>query len=247
MKQVVYRILSSALTAAVEDDIIMKNPCLRKDKPRHTPGELTFLNKEQALSLVEAAKGEEHYALILLALTSGMRQGELFGLLWSAVHLDGGYLMVRAQLTKDQDGNPALTAPKASRARKVDLPAITIAALRSHQKLQEPKGPWVFADINGEPLSEDRFVRNHFHPLLKKAALPHIRFHDLRHAAATLLLAAGENVKVVAERLGHSSAKMTLDVYAHALPTLQKPATAKIDEIFSNRRLDGRLKDKQTL
>lgn len=178
-------------------------------------------------------------------LTTGMRQGEIFGLQWPAVHLDDGYLIVRTQLTRNEDGSLALSPPKASRQRKIDLPVSTLQALRLHRKTQQQKGLWVFTDINGEPLQKDKFIRNHFHPVLVRAGLPHIRFYDLRHTAATLLLAEGENVKVVAERLGHSSAKMTLDVYAHALPTLQRPATAKIESIFSNGRLKRRLKRQQ--
>jgi len=245
MRQIVYRVLSSALAGAVEDEIIVRNPCLRKDKPKHKPGEQKYLTKDQSLRLLEAAKEGSYYALFLLALTTGMRQGEIFGLQWPAVHLDDGYLIVRTQLTRDEDGAFALSPPKASRQRKIDLPESTLQALRLHRKTQQPKGLWVFTDINGEPLQKDKFIRNHFHPILKKAVLPHIRFYDLRHTAATLLLAEGENVKVVAERLGHSSAKMTLDVYAHALPTLQRPATAKIESIFSNGRLKRRLKRRQ--
>jgi integrase len=91
----------------------------------------------------------------------------------------------------------------------------------------------VFADINGEPLQKDYFVRNVFHPLLAKAGIERIRFHDLRHTSATLSLSNGDNVKVVAERLGHSSPEMTLDVYAHAVPTLQRESAEKMDTLLN--------------
>lgn len=247
MRQIVYRVLSSSLAAAEEDDIILKSPCLKKDKPKHRAAQQKYLTQEESLQLLRAAQDGDYHGLFLLALTTGMRQGEIFGLQWAAVHLDEGYLIVRTQLTRGEDGAFVLSAPKASRERKIDLPAITIRALRLHRQRQQPKGLWVFTDVNGEPLQKDQFVRNQFHPLLKAAGLPRIRFYDLRHTAATLLLAAGENVKVVSERLGHSSAKMTLDVYAHSMPTLQKPAAAKIESIFSNGRLNGRLKKQHTV
>lgn len=92
----------------------------------------------------------------------------------------------------------------------------------------------MFADINGEPLNKDRFVRTVFHPILTKAGVPKIRFHDLRHTSATLSLSNGDNVKIVAERLGHSSPKMTLDVYARAVPTLQRESAEKMDGVLNS-------------
>jgi len=105
--------------------------------------------------------------------------------------------------------------------------------LRDHQRSQYPLGPWAFADINGEPLRKDNFVRTVFHPLLKKAGIGRIRFHDLRHTSATLSLSNGDNVKIVAERLGHSSPKMTLDVYAHSVPTLQRESAERMETLYN--------------
>jgi integrase len=90
----------------------------------------------------------------------------------------------------------------------------------------------VFTDINSEPLRKDHFVRSVLKPLLKEAGIGYIRFHDLRHTNATLSLANGDNVKVVSERLGHSSAKMTPDVYAKAIPTLQRESAKALDGIL---------------
>jgi integrase len=105
--------------------------------------------------------------------------------------------------------------------------------LGDHKRAQYPPGPWVFADINGEPLRKDYFVRNVFHPLLTKAGIERVRFHDLRHTSATLSLSNGDNVKIIAERLGHSSAKMTLDTYAHAVPTLQRESAERMDTLLN--------------
>lgn len=168
-----------------------------------------------------------------MALTTGMRQGEIFGLQWSAVDFDSESLYVRATLACDEEGRPTLGPPKASRNRRIEMGARLTGLLRDLRRRQYPLSPWVFADSTGGPLQKDRFIRGIFHPLLKKVSLGHMRFHDLRHTSATLGIAAGENVKVVSERLGHSSAKMTLDVYAKALPTLQREAAERIERLLS--------------
>jgi integrase len=112
--------------------------------------------------------------------------------------------------------------------------------LRELQREQHQQSIWVFTDANGQPLKKDRFVRGVFHPLLRNAGIPRIRFHDLRHTSATLALSSGVNVKVISERLGHSSAKMTLDVYARAMPTLQREAADRLESIIApaERKLD---------
>lgn len=141
-------------------------------------------------------------------------------------------LYVRVSLTRDKENKPVLSPPKSSRKRRIDLGVKLQQLLVRHQRRQTA-GPWVFTDRNGEPLEKDRFVRGVFHPLLKEAGIDRIRFHDLRHTSATLALASGINVKIVSERLGHSSAKMTLDVYTRAVPTLQKEAASRMESLIS--------------
>ena len=94
-------------------------------------------------------------------------------------------------------------------------------------------GPWVFCDKNGGPLRKSNLTRRDFKPLLKAAGLPPIRFHDLRHTAATLLLAQGVHPKIVQERLGHSQISITLDTYSHVLPSMQRDAAQRLDDLFS--------------
>jgi integrase len=126
----------------------------------------------------------------------------------------------------------------------IDLPKLAIEALREHRVRQvkerlalgadwRPELNLVFTSELGTPLNPSNVTRRSFHPLLKRSHLPRIRFHDLRHTAATLLLAAGEHPKVVQERLGHHSVALTLDVYSHVLPSMQKAAAAKIDAILA--------------
>ena len=124
-----------------------------------------------------------------------------------------------------------LSPPKSSRKRRIDL-GVKLQQLLARHKRRVAPGPWVFSDRNGDPLEKDPFVRGVFHPLLKGAGIDRIRFHDLRHTSATLALASGINVKVVSERLGHASAKMTLDVYTRAMPTLQKEAASRMESMI---------------
>ncbi len=231
--QLVHRTLRHALREAVEDELIEQNPCVRGDKPRHEAAYRTTLDPEQVQRFLECAKPGDYYVLFFLALATGMRQGEIFALRWDAIDFDSSSLYVRATLTRDQDGAPQLLPPKSSRRRRIDLGENLVRMLRELQKRQYPQSIWVFTAKDGEPLEKDLFVRGVFHPLLRKADIPRIRFHDLRHTSATLALSSGVNVKVISERLGHSSAKMTLDVYARALPTLQREAADRMEAIIA--------------
>jgi integrase len=230
-RQLVHRVLRQAFAEAIEDELITVNPCFRKDKPRHESADRRPLTLDEARKMLKAARRSDYYALFFLALVTGMRQGEIFALRWDAVDFDTSSLFVRASLGRDRDGTPVLTPPKASRRRRIDMGDALRELLIEHRRLS-PDSLWVFADRHGHPLEKDRFVRGIFHPLLKRAGIRQIRFHDLRHTSATLALASGVNVKVVSERLGHSSAQMTLDVYTRALPTLQRDAAALMERLM---------------
>jgi len=231
-RQLVHRVLRQALAEAIEDELIAVNPCFRRDRPRYEFGDRKALSLTQAQRLLTAAKRGDYYLLFFLALVTGMRQGEIFGLRWDAIDFDSASLYVRVTLTRDKDNKPVLSPPKSSRKRRIDL-GVKLQQLFVRHKRRQAAGPWVFTDRNGEPLEKDRFVRGVFHPLLKEAGIDRIRFHDLRHTSATLALASGINVKIVSERLGHSSAKMTLDVYTRAIPTLQKEAASLMESMIS--------------
>lgn len=232
VRQQTYVVLHKAFENAIDENRISANPCRKKYKPKHTTAEHKHLSREEAQRLLETAKTGDYHLLFYLALATGMRQGEIFGLRWDSVDLEHASIYVRATLTKDKEGNQILSPPKASRKRRIDISQNLVSMMREHKKQQYPLGPWVFTDINGEPIQKDYFVRNTFLPLLKKAGIGRIRFYDLRHTSATLSLSNGDNVKIVAERLGHSSAKMTLDVYAHAVPTLQRESAERMDTLL---------------
>jgi integrase len=196
------------------------------------------LDAKQVGQLLTAARGDRLFALYALAVTTGLRQGELLGLQWEDIDLKVGSLAVRHILEEDNHtGVRRLAEPKtATSRRRVEIPRVAVAALRAHRKRAFAKGEiggLIFRDTDGGPLRKGNLIRRSFKPLLTKAKLPSIRFHDLRHTAATLLLAEGVNPKVVQERLGHAQIHLTLDTYSHVLPSMQKDATARLDRLLA--------------
>lgn len=183
----------------------------------------------------------------MLALTTGMRQGELLALRWSDVHLDAGCLTVRATVQEVHGGGFVFLPPKTKRSRRrVMLSATGIAALRAHrirqaEELLRVAEAWenldlVFPNQVGRPLNHVHVLRRDLLLHLKRAGLPAIRFHDLRHTAATLLLGQGVNPKVVSEMLGHSHVSITLEIYSHVLPDMQQKAAAAMDAALAVQR-----------
>ena len=197
-------------------------------------------HQEQVRVLLDAAKGDHLEALYVLAVTTGLRQGELLGLKWDDIDLQVGTLQVRRTLTTAK-GGPVLSAPKTKGSRRtVRLSQTALEALRSHPG----------ASIGGDRPGRQSVARErphirvgsrgaagpplHYHAplqaLLKRTGLPQIRFHDLRHTCATLLLAQNVNPKVVPEMLGHATLAITLDTYSHVLPNMQDSAARALEE-----------------
>lgn len=174
-----------------------------------------------------------------------MRRGELVALRWSDIHFEEGYLQVHRSARYAGKGyGLQITEPKTrSSRRKIVLSPLLIAALLLHRVRQEEArkaagNAWqahdlVFCNRRGDYLDPDT-PRNWLKKILKEAGLPSIRFHDLRHSAATLLMEKGVHAKVVQELLGHSSIMMTLDIYSHVLPSLQEDTKNKLDDLFND-------------
>ena len=197
--------------------------------------------EEEARTLLAVAQGDRWEALYVLALHTGMRQGELLALRWRDVDLARGTLQVRATLQRTKEDGYTLTAPKTKHSqRRIKLGTAAVEALSAHRARQAEErlalgAIWdgthdlVFPNTLGKPMDGIHLLRREFLPLLERAGLPRIRFHDLRHTAATLLLGRGVNPKIVSEMLGHASISITLDIYSHVLPDMQDQAAAAMD------------------
>jgi integrase len=231
--------LHRALDSALRLGLVQRNVSEMVDPPRMHHREMTALSAEQARALLNAAAGNRLEALYVLALTTGMRQGELLALKWRDIDLNEGTLQVRASLQRTRGGF-VFAEPKTSRSRRhLALPIVAIEALRKHRARQAEESlrlgeMWedldlVFPNTLGRPLDGINLLKYWFFPLLKKAGLPRMRFHDLRHTAATLLLSRGINPKVVSEVLGHAQVSITLDVYSHVTPHMQQMAAKAMD------------------
>jgi integrase len=233
--RVAHSVLRRALAVAVVKGLIIINPCDRAGRPGPSKSEMQSLSVEQAGAFLKAAEADRLHALYVLAITGGMRQGELFGLKRDDVDLDGGTVTVRRTLVHCQ-GEFIENAPKSLAGnRTVTLPRMAIDALRDHYKRMMVEGTlgaeYVFHTHSGEPLWRSNVRRKSLGPILKAAKLPAMRFHDLRHSSASILLASGENPKVVAQRLGHD-VTMLMKTYAHVLPGMDKAAASKFDAML---------------
>ncbi|MCC6642425.1 MAG: site-specific integrase [Deltaproteobacteria bacterium] len=238
LRQMVRSVLSVALKQAVRLEIMRRNPVAAVDRPRAPKPEIRSLEVDECRKLLEAAKGDRLEALYVVAVATGLRQGEIFGLRWGDVDLGERALQVRRTLTEEnRTGQMVFAEPKTAKSRRrVDLPSFAVAALTAHRAaLGAAPHPdrLVFTDTDGKPLRKSNVQRRSFKPLLARAGLPQTtRFHDLRHSAATLLLAQGVHPKIVQERLGHSTIALTLDTYSHVLKGLGAEAASKLDAIL---------------
>ena len=238
-------VLKQALADAVRHGLLARNPAAQVKPPRVRQVEMHTLTVEQARTLLVAAREDRLEAVYVLALTTGMRQGELLALRWRDVDLDTGILQVRGTLAYIARRGWVIGQPKTARSRRrIELSAEAVAALRRHKARQAQErlaagAVWahgaiapdlVFCNEIGWQLEGGNMRRRQYRRLLERAGLPIIRFHDLRHTAATLMLLQGIHPKVVSERLGHASVSITLDRYSHVLPSMQRDAAALIDK-----------------
>lgn len=240
MVQLIHVTLHKALKQAVRDGLVPRNVTEAVTPPRPENKEIRPLSPEQARALLVAAKGERFEALYVLAITTGMRQGELLALKWEDIDLEAGTLQVRRTLSTATGGGFRFGAPKTAKSRRsIKLPNRALSSLKKHRKAQleeRMRLAGLFADHGlaftsrgGTPVSRQDLITRSFKPLLKKANLPDIRFHDLRHTCATLLLGKGVHAKFVQELLGHATISITLDTYSHVLPGMGDAAAGAMD------------------
>ena len=236
--QLVRSTLHCALSTALKLELIHRNAAALVDTPKHKKRAVHILTVDEAKQLLEKSKGTPYYALFCLAITLGARQGELFALRWRDVNLDEGYLSINATLTADADGNLVPTPPKTKTSvRRVPLSCEAARALRELKERDQPKEPdsYVFHAAEGGPIIKTNFIRRVFHPLLVAAELPMITFHSLRHVCVSLLLASGQNEKVIAGLVGHASTRLTMDVYAHLPPAGLQSTASAMDQMLAKK------------
>lgn len=213
----VYATIRRALSLAVDRDILPVHPLPRGKGPKWASKPVNPPNDKDLAAILKAAKGERLEALIVLAVTTGMRQGELFAVEWQDIDLTTRLLTVRQSLEEVQ-GRLALKPPKSKAGyRTVKLPAVAVDALTRHRDQTVKIGGTVFTDADGKWLRKSNFLRKTWQPILERAGLAGVRFHDLRHAHVSSLIAANVHAKVIQRRLGHSSITVTMDRYGHLM------------------------------
>jgi integrase len=238
-----------ALDAAVRLGLVARNASEYVDVPRKRHYEIKPMTREQVRTFLEMARGERLETLYVVALATGMRQGELLALHWQDVDFDEGAIYVRWNLRR-REGVFRFKQPKTRKSRRrIALAVPTIEALRAHRTRQiaerlkagsvwqsgsqgEQWNELVFCNEIGGPYIPSSAVRSTFIRILRRRNLPMIRFHDLRHTCATLALSARVNPKVVSEMLGHSTIAITLDIYSHVLPDMQQDAVAVMAQLL---------------
>ncbi|HEY1680239.1 MAG TPA: tyrosine-type recombinase/integrase [Candidatus Tumulicola sp.] len=235
--QQAFMVLKRALGYAVTPlGLLERNPLSEMHAPRADKKTQHILGLDEVGKLLKAAQQTDWYVLILLAIATSMRQGELFGLQWKHVKLPEGYLRVVESLLIGRQGEPYLAAPKTEASkRRVELSPMLVQVLTDHKARQtdNPLG-LVFPAAKGGFIRKDNFRRDVWVPLLEAAELPSVTFHSLRHAGNSLLVSrAGVSLKVAQERLGHETRGVTFDVYTHLEPGESKRAAAQMDKLLN--------------
>jgi len=238
-----HAIIRQALAQAVKEGILNRNVADATSPPVIKNKQMQPLSEDELLSFLEAAKNERLFAAYLLAATTGLRRGELLGLCWDCVDLEGGAIAVKRQLIPLKCGVVLQEDTKSKSGRRnIALTDDAIRELKAHKRRQAQEKLAMgeayqnlnlcFCKEDGTYLRPENFVKG-FQKRLTEAGLPEVRLHDLRHGHATLLLQRGIPAKMVQERLGHSSITITLDLYSHVTPEMAKAAAASLNGLMA--------------
>lgn len=238
--QYLHTLLRKALKQAVKWGMVPRNVTDAVDAPRPAKKETKYFSFDQAKAFLKVASEDRFWALYVLALSTGLRRGELLGLRWEDLDLEREVLRVRRSLTPDAK---SYNQPKSVKGRRsVRLTLGAVEAMKLHKINQDREKTclgslWqeqglVFPSSKGTPFNPSNLLNRSFKPLLRRAGLPMIRFHDLRHTFATLMFSNGEHPKIVQEILGHAQITLTLDTYSHVLPSMQEGAVGRLGELL---------------
>ncbi len=241
--RVAHNILHKSLEKAVRYGLIAYNPSHGATLPRYKHGEMQVLDPSQVSQFLVAAQDSPYQALYYLGVTTGMRQGELFGLKWTDLQWNSGTLHIQRQVQRVNGQGRNFVEPKTRSGRRtIKLGEQTLQVLRLHMEQQAVQKQvagdrWqenglIFPNSIGKPRDPSN-LRVDFLKVLEKAGLPKMRFHDLRHTAASLLLNHGVPVLVVSKTLGHAKVSTTLDVYGHLFNEMQDEAAEVMDKLVA--------------
>ena len=249
-----HSLLAEALGYAVKMGLLSRNVAQATEAPRADHKVMPTLAPEDVPRFLEAAQESPYYTLFYLLLHTGLRRGEALALRWKNVDLGLASLGVSAYLSVTEtayklDGTCIIKEPKTSHSRRrIALSPSLALVLRQYRAEQEAQRTllgkpltdedFVFAHPDGTPLDPST-VSHTFNKVIRRAGLPHIRLHDLRHTHASLLLQAGTHPKIVQERLGHSSIRVTLDTYSHVMGGLQEVAAQRFDDLLAARGVEN--------
>ena len=237
-------VLTQALSQAVRWGLIVTNPAAGAQPPRPKRKELAVLDQPGTERVLSAVSGTKIECAVAIAIATGMRRGEIAGLLWQDITEDLSAARVRRTIQSTRQGL-VTEEPKTKRSRRQILLPEFLKPYLIHQKADQACRREALAEGwqecglvidrgDGGAYNPDS-LSSYFRLLLHRAGLPHVRFHDLRHAHATLMLQQGVHPKIVSERLGHASIGITLDTYSHVLPSMQQEAADAFDELFATR------------
>jgi integrase len=235
-----HRVLKQALKQAVRWELLNRNPADAVDAPKVDRAPINTLDVPQTAALIDAVRGHRVFIPTLLAALCGLRRGEIAALRWRNVDLDKASLSI-VQSAEQTRAGVRYKEPKSGRGRAVALSTTVIEELRAWrvQQAQEflrlgirpTEDTLICTTAAGEGIQPNSLTHE-FLKAIAATALPRIRFHDLRHAHATHMLASGVHPKVASERLGHSKIGITLDLYSHVLPGMQADAVSRVDAAF---------------
>ena len=237
----VHSIIKHTLSYALKWGLVPRNVALAVDAGAPQRKAPVVWSRVEVQKFLEASKNHPLYALFLVAITTGLRKGEILALTWSAVDVTAGAIQVKQAAHFLKGEGMIMSEPKTEKSRRlVTVPLYVIEALRTHRIDQEERKSkagdrWsmsdlVFTNRHGK-LLDSRNLHDEWKDLIDAAGLPEIRFHDLRHTHATMLLVADVHPKIVQERLGHSSIRVTLDTYSHTIPSMQGEAMKHLDDL----------------
>ena len=214
---------------AVRWEYLKENPALYVEKPRVEKEEMDFLTPDEVRFFLEKVT-PKYYALFFTAVLTGLRRGELLALQWGDIEFTNNLIYIRRSLYKGD-----FISPKSrSSIRKVVMSPTLASVLKQHKLESQPNElELLFANEKGKTLDPDNLIRREFKPALRRAELREVRFHDLRHTFATLLISQGENIKFIQSQLGHASIQTTLDRYGHLLPETHQEAGKRLDETLN--------------